>query len=87
MAMTRKDYVNLATAMGMQLRSGKYDFGDVTPFASGFNSGMQEMVEVVAEALNRGNANFDYDRFMQFTMEVADRTRDAEGRKVKGKAA
>lgn len=84
MAMTRKDYVNLATAMGLELR---YAAGATTEFEKGKKGGLREMVFVVAEALNSANANFDRDRFTEFTLEVANGTRDAQGRKVKGKAA
>lgn len=80
MAMSRKDYVNLATAMGMELR---YRESVVDNRAL---AGAKSMLAAVADALNAANSNFDRDRFMVFVYEVAAGTRDNEGRKVKGAA-
>lgn len=74
MAMTRKDYVNLATAIGLELRYAERGSEE---------RGMRQMLNVVANALNSANANFDRDRFIVFTYEVASGARDAEGRKTK----
>lgn len=80
MAMSRKDYVNLATAMGMELRYRKNVVDDRAL------AGAKGMLAAVTDALNSANANFDRDRFVSFTLEVASGARDAEGRKVKGAA-
>jgi hypothetical protein len=78
MAMSRKDYVNLATAMGLALRYAE---------RGSEHGGMRQMLSTVADALNSANTNFDRDRFVAFTYEFASGARDAQGRIVKGKAA
>lgn len=80
MGMSRKDYVNLATAMGMELRY-RESVVDARALA-----GSKGMLKAVADALNSANANFDRDRFITFTYEVAAGRRDADGRLVKGAA-
>lgn len=80
MAMTRKDYVNLATAMGLELR---YTDDATTEYTTGKRDGLVAMIHQVADALNSANANFDKARFTAFTLEVASGARDAEGRKTK----
>lgn len=72
MAMSRKDYVNLATAMGLELRNADPECMD----------GMRQMVVAVSTALKAGNTNFQRIRFLDFTDEVALGVRDAEGRKI-----
>lgn len=76
MAMTRKDYNNLATALGMSLRYASMED----------DAGLRTAIVTVADALNSANMNFDRARFVQFVDEVAMGARDAEGRKVKGAA-
>jgi len=74
MAMTRKDYVVLANAIGLAMRNA-----EVTE-----RPAMRHMRDAIVLALMEDNARFDSDRFIDHANEVMTCERDIDGRRIKG---
>jgi hypothetical protein len=73
MAMTRKDYVVLANAIGLAMRNA-----EVSEMAA-----MRQMRDTIVLALMDDNTRFDADVFTQHANEVMGCLRDIDGRRIK----
>lgn len=72
--MTRKHFETIAITLGMQMR-------DYIPESNEWEVVLDTAAAIAAD-LRALNPRFDTDRFLTFALEVAEGTRDIDGKKV-----